>query len=217
MGEKQDIFYDVQTRWKDIHVPTLIAASSTWWFAEQLISHPLEVLRTKIQVNRKRLSIISFKEIIHQTGFRGLYTAFWPGTIGYLPGNAIYLLTYAWAKDRLQAKYDKLHPDKKDGRQVAIVTFTAALIADVAAVSLFCPVEVVVQRLFIQDKANKKYANTYDAVRVIAKEEGIRGFYKGFGIILLNSIPASALWWTIYEHFKAVVSKQTSLYYAKKK
>jgi len=96
------------------------------------------------------------------------------------------------------------------------VSFTSALVADVAAVSLYCPMEVVVQRLMIQDKAHKKYNNTFDAVKKIAAEEGLRGFYRGFGPVLINSIPASAFWWTIYESWKTGISRMIDKYNASK-
>lgn len=96
------------------------------------------------------------------------------------------------------------------------VSFTSALCADVAAVSLYCPMEVVVQRLMVQDKIHKKYNGTFDAFKKIAAEEGLRGFYRGFGPVLLNSIPASAFWWTIYESCKTGFSKMIDSYHAAK-
>jgi hypothetical protein len=44
---------------------------------------------------------------------------------------------------------------------VPAVSFLAGLTADVAAVSLFCPVEVVSQRLFIQDQQKKLYSGAF--------------------------------------------------------
>jgi hypothetical protein len=46
-----------------------------------------------------------------------------------------------------------------------------------------------------------------DAARKIYAQQGVKGFYKGFGAILVNSLPASAIWWTVYEESKANVSK----------
>lgn len=167
----------------------------------------------------------------------GLYVGFLPGTIGYLPGNAVYFLTYSFAKDHLQKVHNSYYPQEADGRQVPWVSFTAGMIADVAAVSLYCPVEVVAQRLFIQNQKQRLYQNSFgpfdsprqlnptvpdplflsgaDAVRKIAATEGIMAFYKGFGAVVLNSLPASALWWTIYEQCKTSVSATLDLWSAK--
>lgn len=51
--EGHGVIYDVQTRWKDLHLPTFIGASSALYFVEQLVGHPLEVIRTRLQVESK--------------------------------------------------------------------------------------------------------------------------------------------------------------------
>lgn len=46
------IQYHVNTMFQDINVPIFLAASSFFFSVEQLISHPLEVIRTRLQANR---------------------------------------------------------------------------------------------------------------------------------------------------------------------
>lgn len=43
---------------------------------------------------------------------------------------------------------------------------------------------------------------------MIYKQEGIRGFFRGFGATLLAYAPASAVWWATYERCKAIFSEQ---------
>lgn len=90
------------------------------------------------------------------------------------------------------------------------------MMADISAVLFYCPTDVVVQRLFLQKGNEKVYKGAIDAVTSIVKNEGIRGLYKGSGVAILNSIPASAIWWTSYEHFKAVFSKKLAIYNVEK-
>lgn len=133
----------------------------------------------------------------------GLYAGFWPATIGHLPGNTIYLVAYTYLKDRLQQVENARHPGVvPDGRQAAWVSFSAAMGADLAAVGLYCPVDVVVQRLFLQSAHQPKYSGYRDVIETIMKTEGWKGFYRGVGPILVNSLPASAVWWTLYEECK---------------
>jgi solute carrier family 25 protein 44 len=54
----------------------------------------------------------------------------------------------------------------------------------------------------------KQFYLITDAAKKIYRGEGIRGFYRGFGATLLTGIPGSAIWWTTYEHFKAVFSER---------
>jgi len=66
------------------------------------------------------------------------------------------------------------------------------------------PLWLIKTRLQIQgkDPSSKKYTGTVDAVRTIVKEEGFKGFYKGFvPAILLTS--HGAIQFTVYEYLKA--------------
>jgi hypothetical protein len=42
-----------------------------------------------------------------------------------------------------------------------------------------------------------------DTTLRIWREEGVRGYYRGFGAMLLTYIPGSVVWWVSYEHCKA--------------
>jgi hypothetical protein len=53
MSEEKSVVYDLQTSWRDLHVPTFVAVSSAVYFGEQLIGHPVEVVRTRLQVSQK--------------------------------------------------------------------------------------------------------------------------------------------------------------------
>lgn len=133
-----------------------------------------------------------------------------------MPGSLIYILSYTFLKDRLQ-KLDSTHVSKRhDGSIAPWVSFTAALLADVSAVAFYCPVDVVAQRLFLQSNGNPVYKSAREAVQDIVKKEGIRGLYKGSGVAIVNSVPASAIWWTSYEHFKVVFAKRLALYKLKR-
>jgi len=52
-GGHDDIVYNLQTKWNDLDKRIFVAASSTLYFLEQLVAHPLEVIRTNLQVDQK--------------------------------------------------------------------------------------------------------------------------------------------------------------------
>lgn len=133
-----------------------------------------------------------------------------PAVVGHMPGNTLYLLTYTWLKDALQKFDNARHVNRAtDGRQAPWVSAAAAAGADLAAVSLYVPVDVVSQRLFVQSPTGGHiYSGWREVVNTIMKHEGWRGFYKGVGPILANSLPASALWWTLYEESKRILSRK---------
>lgn len=52
----------------------------------------------------------------------------------------------------------------------------------------------------------REYKNVRDAVKTIAKEEGIRGFYRGIVPALLRTVPAAVLTLLSYEKIKDFLS-----------
>ncbi len=49
-----------------------------------------------------------------------------------------------------------------------------------------------------------------EAAKIIYGTEGIRGFYRGLGALVLNYLPSSAIWWTTYEFWKNELSRRLS-------
>ena len=74
---------------------------------------------------------------------------------------------------------------------------------------MFVPIDVIKNRLQLQrsDASGKViaypgqpvYKNTFDAFIKIGAKDGIRGFYKGYGVTLLSFGPFSALYFLFYE------------------
>ena len=52
----------------------------------------------------------------------------------------------------------------------------------------------------------REYKNVRDAVRTIAREEGVRGFYRGIVPALLRTVPAAVLTLLSYEKIKDLLS-----------
>lgn len=153
-------------------------------------------------------------EFLSAVRYLGLYAGFFPALFGHMPGNAVYLVTYTFLKDRFQKYDDKKHPGRiSDGTQAPWVSAAAAAGADLAAISLYVPVDVVAQRLYLQTPTGApRYSGYQEVIKTILTNEGWKGFYKGVGPILVNSLPASALWWTLYEESKRFLSKKFSDY-----
>lgn len=85
-----------------------------------------------------------------------------------------------------------------------------------------CPLDVIKTKLQAQggytpiDKGRhaghpKLYNGLVGTASVIWKEEGIRGMYRGLGPIVLGYLPTWAVWFTVYNESKGVLSQ----YYGK--
>lgn len=91
--------------------------------------------------------------MIKNLGIRGLYTGFWSSTVWSVPSHGVYYLTYNYCKDKLQDIDNKMKKETMvKGKQAMWVSFTAGGLADIASNIFSVPIDVVVQRLQIQDK-----------------------------------------------------------------
>jgi hypothetical protein len=91
-----------------------------------------------------------------------------------------------------------------------IVSFISGSGAGLIADGIVHPIDTVRARLQVQHK-KELYNGTIDAFKKIAKNEGIKVFYKGFGIVASFTVPAHGLYFLGYEMFKKVVSPDVPL------
>ena len=90
--------------------------------------------------------------------------------------------------------------------------FGAGLMAESFSCVLWVPIDVIKERMQIQgptatgETVGVQYKGAVDAIGIIAKTEGLRGLYKGYGATLLSFGPYSALYFLFYEKFKSAVA-----------
>lgn len=79
-----------------------------------------------------------------------------------------------------------------------------------------CPLDVIKTKLQAQGgfRANKTTDAVYRGLigtgRVIWREEGLKGLYRGLGPITLGYIPTWAVWFTVYGRSKELIAKHGS-------
>jgi hypothetical protein len=92
-----------------------------------------------------------------------------------------------------------------------LVHFTAGMLAETISCIVYVPVDVIKERLQVQQKqqqnagaavTQQQYRGSYDALRKIMKNEGLKGIYKGYGATLLSFGPFSAIYFGLYESMK---------------
>lgn len=57
---------------------------------------------------------------------------------------------------------------------------------------------------------SKLYNGTFDVIRTVMKDEGVRGMYRGFGLTAVYQSPASALWWGAYATAQHIIWRYTN-------
>lgn len=155
-------------------------------------------------------------------GFRALYGGFGAVIVGGTPGTVLYLTGYAFFRDSISSAalgwregevttssaVDR--PTLSHGQEFA-VHFMSGMLAEALACVVYVPVDVVKERMQVQQKVtavpsdlhrNRQYNGSLDAIRQIARTEGMGGIYKGYGATLASFGPFSALYFMFYEQCK---------------
>lgn len=63
------------------------------------------------------------------------------------------------------------------------------------------PVSVIKTKIQVASK-DVVEKNVYSMIRNVLKTEGIPGFYKGFGTVMIGTVPSRIIFMTAYEKFK---------------
>ncbi|VYS64064.1 unnamed protein product [Arabidopsis thaliana] len=176
-------------------------------FATVAAMHPLDVVRTRFQVNDGRgSSLPTYKNTAHAVftiarleGLRGIYAGFFPAVIGSTVSWGLYFFFYGRAKQR----YARGRDDEKLSPALHL-----ASAAEAGALVCLCtnPIWLVKTRLQLQTPLHQTqpYSGLLDAFRTIVKEEGPRALYKGIvpGLVLVSH---GAIQFTAYEELRKII------------
>nr|TKS02272.1 hypothetical protein D5086_0000165310 [Populus alba] len=176
-------------------------------FATVAAVHPLDVVRTRFQVDDGRVvNLPTYKNTAHAIlniarleGLKGLYAGFFPAVLGSTVSWGLYFFFYSRAKQRYSKNRDeKLSP----GLHLASAAEAGALVC-------FCtnPIWLVKTRLQLQNPLHqtRRYSGLYDALKTIMREEGWRALYKGIVPSLFLQVSHGAVQFTAYEELRKVV------------
>jgi len=146
--------------------------------------------------------------VYRQEGPRALFKGLGPNLVGVVPARSIHFFTYGNGK-RLVADY------LNGGKEAAWVHLTAGTMAGVATSTATNPIWMVKTRLQLDRNIAEKsggvtmrqYKNSWDCIKQILRNEGIRGMYKGMSASYLG-VTESTLQWMLYERLKRSLAKR---------
>lgn len=180
-------------------------AGSIAGLATVTFTHPLDVVRTRFQVNDGRNpNLPTYKHTPHalftigrSEGIRGLYSGFCPAVLGSTISWGLYFFFYNRAKQRYM---------KKKTESNARIHLASAAEAG-GMVCLFTnPLWLVKTRLQLQTPQHntRAYTGVGDALKTILKDEGWRALYKGLlpGLFLVTH---GAIQFTAYEELRKLL------------
>ncbi|KAK8809701.1 hypothetical protein WA158_000644 [Blastocystis sp. Blastoise] len=154
---------------------------------------PLDVVKIIAQVGSAQHKgfIGTFKNIIQEEGWKGLWKGNFVACLRLFPYNAIQFAAF----NSLKIMFTDAKTGKMSATNAAIAGSTGGIIATCSVY----PLDMVKTRLTIQSKVNPKYNGIVDAFKKIYKEEGFLAFYKGMLASILGVIPFSGATFMGYE------------------
>lgn len=164
---------------------------------------PMEVIKQRAQVRPGALSAASStviaRDLLLNEGMRGLFKGYGL-TIGVFgPYAMLYFAAYERFK-LIAARENKGNTDRLPTSTVAFCSSGAGAIAG----GVTTPLDVIKTRIQTQGDKNvgTGYRSTVHAISVIAREEGLRGFWKGLSARVLWIMPGTAITFTTFESLK---------------
>jgi hypothetical protein len=184
----------------------------------RIFTHPIDTAKSRLQaqytgtvtssrqIPHYRGTLDVLRKTFHSEGIRGLYRGFGAILVGGTPGTVTYLCTYEVAKNHLSKLKSSYSSEEDSTSGDFLVHFCSGMIAETVACVIYVPVDVIKERLQVQHSSmhrNTAYQGSYDALKKIAKTEGLAGIYKGYAATLASFGPFSALYFMFYERCKS--------------
>lgn len=177
-----------------------LVASSAAALCSRLCTHPLDTIKTCIQVSSTPQPIPSTLASLVRSG--GLYRGLPIALTLSVPGLSVYLTAYDLTKETLAKKFSFL------GTDTVLNHISSAVVAEVSSGLFWTPMEILKSKQQVETMSpSSKFAmkhspdasippsssstassvrrtGTLDLARMIYRKEGLAGFYRGYFITL---------------------------------
>ncbi|KAA8496366.1 Solute carrier family 25 member 38-A [Porphyridium purpureum] len=179
-------------------------AGATSGLVTTFLLQPLDVIKTRMQISShfgrsvgvNNLLFIpdnagvaqTFRSILANDGPLGLWRGVVPTVLRNMSGVGIYFVSLTRVSDLLRSS---------DGTLSSSATLVAGATARSISATLGCPLSVIKTRFEAVELASK-YTGLFNAVYVIATQEGMRGLFSGLFPMILRDAPYSALYVLFY-------------------
>lgn len=175
---------------RETSITTALLAGAAAGTSVDVILFPLDTIKTRLQYEA------GFKA---SGGFRRIYSGLGPAALASAPTAAVFFCTYEGTKKLL-------------GRHVPtqyqpVVHMAAASVGEVASCVLRVPMEVVKQR-----RQAQLCNSSIQVIQDILRNEGFRGFFRGFVSTMVREIPFSFIQFPVWELLKKWWSEKQGHY-----
>lgn len=177
-------------------------------FCNSFIISPIELIRIKLQMqgnsidNKYKGLNDCASQIFKHNGIKGIYQGLCSTLLRECPGYAFYFGIY---ETLMQSKLKK-YGSKENTPLIYPCIYGAA--AGYGLWVLTFPFDVVKSRIQADDMENRKYKNILNTFKIIHKENGIGGFFKGLAPCLVRAPLTNSLTFLTFETVSKLLKKR---------
>ncbi|XP_077525864.1 mitochondrial glycine transporter A-like isoform X1 [Haemaphysalis longicornis] len=155
---------------------------------------PVTVIKTRFEseVYHYRSMSEATRDIYRTHGMRGLYSGLIPTLIRDAPYSGIYLVFYVQAKRFVPQSVQQ----EGSGGQLVAANFTCGLVAGLLASVVTQPADVIKTHMQLSPA---KFSSILATVLLVAREEGVVGYFRGLVPRMLRRTLVTAMAWSFYE------------------
>ncbi|KAF9940514.1 hypothetical protein BGZ75_002106 [Mortierella antarctica] len=215
-----------------------VAVAGTAGFLAEAISAglyvPTDIISQRLRVQAETKgkahvnSIDLVKSIYKTDGFRGYYQGFVATLLAFTPSSVTHWAGYEATKKLLfnhfsaqeqkqieQGQHDGFFAKNRLSQSNMLIVGLSALNASLLSLVVSSPFDMVRVRLQLLDSIHKEEAEQlkkgwWSMAKMIAREEGVRGFFKGMAPKIMAAIPAGVGYLFAYEYIKQNLEGDTS-------
>ena len=173
--------------------PTLLFCGAASGSVTSLVLTPIELVKCKMQVDKKHGPLKLVGSVFRHNGLLG----FWRGQLGTLiretGGSAAWFGSYEGVSD-LFRRYSRADESSLPVYQQMI----AGAVAGVGYNFTFYPADTIKSRMQT-DGGTTSSRKFWDVAKLMWRQQGLKGLYRGCGITVARAAPSSAFIFSVYE------------------
>lgn len=180
--------------------------------ASSFVTHPLNLITTRQQSGRDTSTGNILRDIATTAttvGFRGLFRGWMPIAVMGLPSNVLYLVITESSRESLQNRIKAIYPNIPALYLDGVQSFASSIAANAVSLVPYVPADVISCRLITQQ--GRENIGALRMAKLIIKESGAKGLYKGFQVSLIFNSIFSFNWWLAYSQTRRLCVSYKSL------
>lgn len=170
-----------------------------------VVSTPQMMITDNIMAGNYPNLIAATNGLYSERGMMGFYSGWWPGLVGKIPS---YALTWTFFQQIKRVRSSMSDRPAKNYENTIM-----GCMASATTVCIMIPMDTIKTRLVTQTSAKvlegQAYKGIVDCGVRIAREEGMKTFYRGLAPRLLSVVPMIGIQFGVYEAMKKVMLQRS--------